>query len=387
MEKKKNKMKIAVSILIGIAIIISSFFIFIIFSLSAIREMLWVLLAINTISLIAFLVLWNILSSKKVFLLLLVQVPCIIIGIVFLQYHFYVQSIPAADEEDIYLWSYMPYKDDNRLAKLNEESKLKIKDNLPVLDGATALYPVYASFAQAVYPEENYDFSKSSVLCSRTNGAYENLFEGKADIIFCAEPSDSQFFISKDFNLKFVPIGREAFVFFVNKENPVSNLTIDDIKGIYSGKIKNWKKLNGLNKSIRVFQRPENSGSQTILKKTMGGVPLIKPRRENVSRGMGSIINQVAVYRNFSNAIGYSFLYYTSAMARNDKIKFLSIEGIYPSRKTIQDNSYPFSDNFYAIYIDDENKNDNIERFIEWILSNQGQFLISETGYIPIGRF
>jgi phosphate transport system substrate-binding protein len=98
---------------------------------------------------------------------------------------------------------------------------------------------------------------------------------------------------------------------------------------------------------------------------------------------MGDIINKVAVYRNFSNAIGYSFLFYSTEMVKNDQIKLLSIEGIFPSRETIQNGSYPFSDSFYAIYNDTDNKNRNIESFIEWMLSSQGQELVSKTGYIP----
>jgi len=74
-------------------------------------------------------------------------------------------------------------------------------------------------------------------------------------------------------------------------------------------------------------------------------------------------------------------------MVKNDNIKLLSIEGIFPSRETIQDNSYPLSENFYAIYIDNDNKNENTENFIKWILSRQGQYLISETGYTPISDF
>jgi phosphate transport system substrate-binding protein len=118
----------------------------------------------------------------------------------------------------------------------------------------------------------------------------------------------------------------------------------------------------------------------------MDNIPVMQPRRENVSGGMGDIINQVAVYRNFSNAIGYSFLFYSTEMVKNDQIKLLSIDGIYPSRETIQDGSYPFSDSFYAIFIDTDDKNENIEVFIEWMLSGQGQILVSKTGYIPIKR-
>ena len=136
--------------------------------------------------------------------------------------------------------------------------------------------------------------------------------------------------------------------------------------------------------SIRVFQRPENSGSQTMLEKIMGNIPIMEPRREDISEGMGRIINQVAVYKNFSNSIGYSFLFYSTEMVKNDRIKLLSIDGIYPSRETIQDGSYPFSNSFYAIYVDTADKNENIEAFIEWILSDQGQYLIEKTGYTPI---
>jgi phosphate transport system substrate-binding protein len=71
-------------------------------------------------------------------------------------------------------------------------------------------------------------------------------------------------------------------------------------------------------------------------------------------------------------------------MVKNDQIKLLSIEGIYPSMETIQDGSYPFSDSFYAIYNDTADKNENIESFIEWMLSSQGQELVSKIGYIPI---
>ncbi|MCL2175128.1 MAG: PstS family phosphate ABC transporter substrate-binding protein [Treponema sp.] len=387
--KNKKIAKIIISVLIGIILLIVSFFFFIIFAFSTIRTALWILLCLSFVSIILFLILWNAVNRKKEKLLLLIPAICLIIGIIITGHHIKVQKILTVSDEDIYRWNYTPFAKNNSLAKLDNESLFKIDNNLPILDGATALYPVYASFAQAVYPNDLDDYLDKYLMCSRTDGAYENLLQGKADIIFCAQPSQSQMqmFADNSLKLKMIPIGREAFVFFVNSENPVNNLTIDNIKGIYSGKIKNWRKLNGNNKSIKAFQRPENSGSQTMLRKITDYITLEKPRRENVTEGMGGIINQVAVYRNFSNAIGYSFLFYTAEMVKNDKIKLLSIEGVSPTRESIQDNSYPLSDNFYAIYIDNDNKSENTENFIKWILSRQGQYLISETGYTPISDF
>jgi phosphate transport system substrate-binding protein len=245
---------------------------------------------------------------------------------------------------------------------------------------------VYAAFVNAVYPENEYNPNNSAVLCSKTIGAYNNLLDGKVDIIFCAGPSEEQMrrFLERGIKITLVPIGKEAFVFFVNKGNNINNVTIDNIRDIYSGKIKNWKTLGGINKSIRVYQRPDDSGSQTALKKIMGNIPIVKPRRENISAGMGSIINRVAAYRNFGNAIGYSFLHFSTEMVSNDQIKLLSINNIYPSKETIRDDSYPFCDTFYAIYVEKDDINVNIKPFVAWILSKQGQEIIEKSGYVSI---
>jgi phosphate transport system substrate-binding protein len=355
---------------------------------------------------ISFLVLWNKIRSKLVYLLFLVPIICIAIEIgipkyqryierkkyqkmyeAYIEYQKSVENISAVEEGHIY--KYRPFSQDNSLTVLDEESSFKLIDNLPVLDGATAFYPVYASFVQAVYPQTDNNYSPYTgiVLCSRTEYAFENLLEDKVDMIFCLEPSDLQqkHFYDNGYKLKLIPIGKEAFVFFVNKENPIDNLTINNIRDIYSGKVTNWNKLNGVDQDIMAFQRPKNSGSQTILEKIMGNISIIKPRMEYaVAAEMGKIIDMVADYRNFPNAIGYSFLQFSTGMVKNDQIKLLSIDGIFPSYEAIQNGSYPFSEIFYAIYIDSDNKNENIDLFIEWILSRQGQTLISKTGYIPI---
>jgi len=385
-DPEKTALKKIISVLIGLIVSALSLFACLSILFSTQQTLLFNVLCIFYISIIVFLILWNKKKSKAVYYILSIPIICIAVWIAVLEYHDRIQKIPTVSEQTMYLDIYEPFTENNLLATSDEGSRYTITDNVPVLDGATALYPVYASFVQAVYPKGKYDMYKGPVWCSRTYGAYENLLEGKADIIFCAEPSEAQLerFNDSGIQLNFVPIGREAFVFFVNKENPVNGLSIEDIQGIYSGKIRNWKKLNGVLQGIRAFQRPQGSGSQTMLEKIMDGIPIIKARGENVSTGMGDIINRVADYRNFSNAIGYSFLFFSTEMVNSDQIKLLSINGIYPSKETIQDGTYPFSDNFYAIYVDSDDKNENIEPFIAWILSAQGQELVQKTGYIPL---
>jgi len=390
-KSEKEFFKGVISVFLGIIITVFSFYLFFFVLILTDLVIMSFLVFISYCATIIFLILWNNEDSKKVYLLLCVPLICILTGTAIFNYSVYVNKISTIAENKIYYVDGKIYIDHNKLKLTgldeDENSTLIINNNMPVLDGATALYPLYAAFVQTVYPyEEYFKYFGDFLFNNGTPTAYENLFKGEADIIFCAGPSAQQLEMFNDNNMevKMILIGREAFVFFVNKENIVDNLTVEEIQGIYSGNIKNWKKLGGNNQRIRPFQRPDNSGSQTMLIRIMRNVPLMKPKRENVSEDMRGIINQVAVYRNFSNAIGYSFLQYSTKLEGNDNIKILSVNGIYPSGESIQDDSYPFSASFYAIYIEKEDKNENIEPFINWILSSQGQLLVSKTGYIPV---
>jgi len=293
---------------------------------------------------------------------------------------------PSGVNEDVYLWRYEPFRENNILAVLPENSTFKINADLPVVDGATALYPLYASFIQAVYPEDKYSYYSprgNVVLASGTRDAYRHLIDRRVDMIFCSKPSDEQLEMAnqKGITLQLTPIGKEAFVFFVNRRNRVSNLTIDQIRGIYSGNITNWKELGGNNRGIKIYQRPRNSGSQTMLESIMGEYKIIEPLTEYVADGMGGHI-RIALHRNYNTAIGYSFLFFATQMVQDNNLKLLSIDGVLPSRETIMNGNYPFAGDFYVITADSNNENINI--FIEWILSEQGQYLVEKTGYIPI---
>jgi phosphate transport system substrate-binding protein len=318
-------------------------------------------------------------SAKIIFVL-------IVVGSAFVFPQTSDEKEPAAVVQDVNFYNYIPFQEGSKTVSLDEASRLKFVKDLPRLDGATALYPVYAAFVQAVYPRlDNFQEQWEIVKCTQTSGAYNNLINGTVDIIFCAEPSKEQIAMAAEKGLEFkmIPIGRDAFVFFVNKNNSIDSITSSQIRAVYSGAITNWKDLGGQNSEIIPYQRPKNSGSQTILESViMKDIPLMKPLKENVIGGMGGIIEQVAVYKNYQNAIGFSFLFFATEMVRNNEIKLLSIDNIAPTKQTIQDNTYPFSGTFYAITAG--NESENTKKFIEWILSEQGQYLIEKTGYVPL---
>lgn len=299
-------------------------------------------------------------------------------------YDNYIDSIPVVSDREVDLSAYQPFAENTKAVSLDGISSLKLTDSLPRIDGATALYPLYAAFVQATYPQKEYDLYESEIGGGTTPKAYRRLLDGEVDMIFCAAPSKEQVEeaakIGKTFNM--IPIGKEAFVFFVNKENPVRELTVAQIQDIYSGKVTNWKEVGGKIQDIRAFQRPKNSGSQTMLEKIMEGKELMVAPHNDVVGGMGGIIEETAEYKNFSNAIGYSFLFFVVGMKNNDQIQLLKVNGVYPERKNIENGEYPFTGDFYAITTDTENK--NVPLFIEWILSDEGQLLVEKTGYTPL---
>ena len=311
----------------------------------------------------------------------------------------YRESLATVDDRDLLLWQYEPFSEDNQLAALDGPASLELDHRQTLrLDGATALYPVYAAFVQAVYPEGEYPLYTSTadgngqVACTGTIEAYERLVQGNTDMIFAAAPSQDQLDMAEEagVELHLTPIGKEAFVFFVNSRNPVTNLSVEEIQGIYTGEITNWSQVGGNRQSIRPFQRAENSGSQSALLRLMEGLPLLEPEEEERIAGMGGIIREVASYRNYQNAIGFSFRFYATEMVQNGDIRLLALNGVEPTRESIRNESYPITSAFYAVTASRvgepplEGRSEAATALLQWILSQEGQELVERTGYVPI---
>ena len=297
--------------------------------------------------------------------------------------HIYKNGIPSVDAE-VNVHDYMPFSDSGKVATLDYDSTLKLTGDLPKMDGATALYPLYSAFVQATYPEKEYHPYDSEVMVNTTLDAYTNLINGRVDMIFAAAPSKSQVTMAKQSGkeLKMTPIGREAFVFFVHQKNPISGLSMEQIKDIYAGKVTNWQEVGGAKDNIRAFQRPADSGSQSALEHLMGDLPIMDAPTEDIASGMGGIINEVSQYKNYKNAIGYTFRFYSTEMVQNKKIKLLEIDGVAPTKETIRSGEYPIASEFYIVTAGTDNP--NVEKFIAWVLSPEGQELIEKTGYVSL---
>lgn len=301
----------------------------------------------------------------------------------------YMQGYSSTDLEPFY-----PYTENNRLVKLKEPSTLTIEnpDDMPILDGAEACYPVYAAIANAVYKDIDQIEKKHFEVTQDPNGkivtfyntavGYERLFNREVDMFFGAKPSPSQQELAKEksVQLEYTPIGKEAFVFFVNKDNPIDNISSEDLKKIYHGDITNWKDIGGSNEDIIAFQRPERSGSQSMMLHFMGDVTLKEPMTYEMIDGMGSIIKEVAEYHNEDGALGYTFKYFLEGLNQEENVKILSIDGIYPTTENIKKGHYPLSTYLYCVTHKNKPK-ENTKKLLDYLLSPQGQYIIEQTGY------
>jgi phosphate transport system substrate-binding protein len=273
----------------------------------------------------------------------------------------------------------------------------------PRIDGSTVAVPMAMEFAWQHLGLSDGD-ARDFVVFSTTHTAYENLItkssnqsggiysenafldkDHPVDLLIATEPSEDELVIAKEYGVVLVqkPVCYDAFVFITHKNNPVDSLTLEQVRGIYSGEITNWKEVGGDNAEIVAYQREENSGSQTaMINLVMKDTPMLPAMKIEVVEGMGELVEAVAEYKNNKASIGYTYEYYINALYKNENIKMLKIDGKSPDEKNLKTGTYPLTTCYYGVIrAGDENKPGGL--FLEWMLSKEGQRCIKQAGYIP----
>ena len=275
-----------------------------------------------------------------------------------------------------------PFADD--VASGGIVSSLRLTpEEFPHVDGSALTAPFSEAVAAAVMvlpPEE----ARLYVLHSKAQEAYANLINGRADLIFATPPTEAELAYAKEqkTELRLMPIMRSTLTFFVNKSNPVEDVHADEIVGIYSGEIKNWKELGGADAEIRAYQRPESASSQTgILELVMKETPIAPASAEMIYAEPNDIVNAVASFENAEFAIGYSYYRQSMDVQSGGKIKYLRIDGVAPDEKNVVDGSYPFVSTIYMALRQNEPADSAASRLAEWISSDEGKALAKKEGY------
>ena len=269
-------------------------------------------------------------------------------------------------------------------------------EDMPVIDGSTSTYPYTTTLFSSLFVNYNGhpDFPESH---SKSYYSYERLISGEADmLIISTKPTEDTLAKAKaaGVELELVPIAYDAMVFFTNSENPISGLTMDQIRTIYvDNPYTNWTELGGPDAAFIPYCRNMDSGSQAQMEEFFLKGDEIHPdiRRETTSVSMASVLTDVAnAYREDppAYALGYSIYYYYQSASQillgPDDLKLLTINGVYPSDETIADGSYPLAGYNYAVVRADEPENSPARRMIDFLLSDDGQRCVQNAGFGPL---
>ncbi|WP_423363195.1 phosphate ABC transporter substrate-binding protein [Mycoplasma sp. P36-A1] len=172
-------------------------------------------------------------------------------------------------------------------------------------------------------------------------------------------------------------IAIDAIGVVVSNENSISNLTVNQLHDIFSGKITNWKELGGFDVPIVLVSRESGSGTKSAFEET---ADLIQEDKSSIVDTLGPIVvnSTGAVIENISEkkgAIGY-----ISVDSVDEKIKLIGVNGIVPNEETISNNQYILSRDFHLLYM---KENTDVKQFIEYLKSEDGQKEIRNSGFIP----
>ena len=268
--------------------------------------------------------------------------------------------------------------------EVEEEEKPNIifnLENYPKVDGSIATLRIAEEFKSALTGEK---IENVNIVHTKTENAYENLINKKVDLILVTYPTEKEIVKAQEagIELEIFPIAKDALVFFTNKDNKVENLTINQIQDIYSGKITNWQNVGGENIPIIAYQRPNTSDSQKVmLTSVMQGIKMKDPETQNID--IWQLSNLITDYTNTQGALGYCLNYY-KILYDTEQLKFLTVNDIEPTYDNVKTGLYGLQTEYYAIIRKEEPENSNTRKLLNAMLSNYGQSIIKEAGYVQV---
>lgn len=258
------------------------------------------------------------------------------------------------------------------------------RENFPRLDGSTACLPMGEAVCSVLLGESR-ESVQDLVQFNRTTQSFRNLMAGDCDLLLAGEPNAAVFTEMDEagFGYDIEQVATDALVFVVNEDNPVDNLTTEQIRAIYTGEITNWKEVGGADAEIVPFQRNEGAGSQALMKKlVMGDTPLMQAPEEYYPGEMGMLMSAVKSYDKSANAIGYSVYYYAHDMEMAQGLKLLKVDGVEPNRETIGSGEYPHRNAYYCVIAKAAPADSPTRILYDWLMTPDGQALLDAEGYV-----
>ena len=237
-------------------------------------------------------------------------------------------------------------------------------------DGSTSMEKVIGFLSEA-YMEEN-SAVKVTYNPTGSGSGIKAVQAGSCDIGLASRDLKPEELA--DLNGTVVAIDGIAMI--VNKENPVKDLTIEQIAALYKGEITNWSEVGGADAPVVLIGREAASGTRDGFESITDTEDACKYNQELTSTG-----DVVQTVSSNPNAIGYA-----SLASVKDTVKLISVEGVTPSTKTIQDGSYKIQRNFVMVTKKNAELSPAAKSFFEFATSSAADEWIIEAGAVPVKR-
>jgi phosphate transport system substrate-binding protein len=247
------------------------------------------------------------------------------------------------------------------------------------IEGSTTVGPIADAFAEALMKKD----PSLSITVKKTgsgDGA-KALVDGLCDIATMSrfmKEKEYQAAVAKGFLPVAHAIAMDGVCVVVHPSNPVSGLTTDQIRGIYAGRITNWKEVGGADAPIVAITRDTSSGTYETFEKLV-------MNEEKMAAGVGTVGSNPEAHARVStapNAIGYVGLGFV-----DEKVKALTVNGIAPSKKTIASGVYPVSRPLFLFTRGYPELGSTIYAFCTFYLTEEGQEIIEAKGFVPVTNY
>ncbi|MCF8035139.1 MAG: PstS family phosphate ABC transporter substrate-binding protein [Desulfarculaceae bacterium] len=248
-------------------------------------------------------------------------------------------------------------------------------DSSITITGSTTVLPI-AQKAAEVYMKKNPGV-RISVAGTGSGDGIKAVIDGTADIGDASrDMKKKEIALAKKKGVTPVKhvVALDCIVPVVNPVNPVKDLTIAQLKGIYTGKIKNWKEVGGNDKTIVVVSRDSSSGTFEVWnKKVLGKKVRVRPDAQ-LQASNGAVAQAVAGNKYGIGYVGIGYL--------NPKLKGLTVGGVMASPKTAMDMSYPIARQLY-MFTGSSPKPETV-KFLKFVKGAEGQKIAEEEGFVPV---
>ena len=242
------------------------------------------------------------------------------------------------------------------------------KDTSPVTtDGSTSMEKVVGTLGEAFKEKEGIDVTYNP---TGSGSGIQAVSEGRCDIGLSSRALKDD----EKATLTETTVALDGIAMIVNPENPVSDLTVEQIADIYTGKITNWSEVGGNDASIVLIGREAGSGTRDGFESITDTKDACQYRQELTSTG--DVITTVS---QNPDAIGYA-----SLAALKDTVKALTVGGVAPTEDTVKDGSYIIQRPFVLVTKTGETLSENAQKFFDFALSAEAAQYITSAGAVPV---